>query len=126
MDGSHIVYYEKTGKYVANVTSKFMSVMQADNFFGLYEFVHKTYKALKVDTGGFTLQFDEKSDIAYFIFEHLHLELATTTFSDNYTGKPTATVHKGSACVFQTKRRALFLHFGNKRILPESIKGGGI
>lgn len=91
MDRPHIIYCEKTGKYVAwlkimaSVTSQFMSVMQADNFFGPYEFVHKIYKPLKMDTGDFTLQFDEKSNKAYFIFERPHFELVTATLSDNYT-----------------------------------------
>jgi len=91
MDRPHIIYCEKTGKYVAwlkimaSVTSQFMSVMQADNFFGPYEFVHKIYKPLKMDTGDFTLQYDAISDKAYFIFERPHFELVTATLSDTYT-----------------------------------------
>jgi len=92
MDRPHILYCEKTGKYVAwlkimsGVTSQFMSVLQADDFFGPYEFVHKMIKPLDMDTGDFTLVQDEASGKAYFVFDRPHFEIGTATLSDDYTG----------------------------------------
>lgn len=67
MDRPHIIYCGKTKKYVAwlkimaDEVSQFMSVMQADDFFGPYEFVHKVYKPLDMDTGDFALHVDEET-----------------------------------------------------------------
>ncbi|MEG2930839.1 MAG: family 43 glycosylhydrolase [Ruthenibacterium sp.] len=91
MDRPHILYCEKTGKYVAWLkimcgnTSQFMSVLQADSFLGPYEFVHKIYKPLQMDTGDFTLSVDAQTKKAYFIFDRPHFEVVTATLSDSYT-----------------------------------------
>lgn len=91
MDRPHIIYCEKTHKYVAWLkimcgnTSQFMSVMQADDFLGPYEFVHKIYKPLQMDTGDFALAVDEDTQKAYFIFDRPHFELVTATLSEDYT-----------------------------------------
>lgn len=91
MDRPHIIYCEKTGKYVAwlkimcDTTSQFMSVMQADNFLGPYEFVHKIYKPLQMDTGDFALVVDNETKKGYFIFDRPHFEVVTATLSDTYT-----------------------------------------
>lgn len=91
MDRPHIIYCEKTKKYVAwlkimcGTTSQFMSVMQADQFMGPYEFVHKIYKPLDMDTGDFTLAIDDTTKKAYFIFDRPHFELITATLDDSYT-----------------------------------------
>lgn len=91
MDRPHILYCEKTGKYVAwlkimcGTTSQFMSVMQADTFFGPYTFVHKIYKPLQMDTGDFALAVDKDTKKAYFIFDRPHFEVVTATLSDTYT-----------------------------------------
>lgn len=91
MDRPHIIYCEKTGKYVAwlkimaGEVSQFMSVMQADEFLGPYEFVHKIYKPNQMDSGDFTLHADPVTKKAYFIYERPHFELITATLSDTYT-----------------------------------------
>lgn len=91
MDRPHIIFCEKTGKYVAwlkimcGTTSQFMSVMQADDFMGPYEFVHKIYKPLDMDTGDFALAVDGETKKAYFIFDRPHFEIVTATLSDDYT-----------------------------------------
>ena len=91
MDRPHIIYCEKTKKYVAwlkimaGEVSQFMSVMQADDFLGPYEFVHKIYKPLEMDTGDFALHVDEETKKAYIFFERPHFELVTATLSDTYT-----------------------------------------
>ena len=91
MDRPHIIYCEKTKKYVAwlkimaDEVSQFMSVMQADDFLGPYEFVHKVYKPLDMDTGDFALHVDKETKKAYYFFERPHFELVTATLSDTYT-----------------------------------------
>ncbi|MCX7615701.1 MAG: family 43 glycosylhydrolase, partial [Clostridiales bacterium] len=91
MDRPHIIYCEKTGKYIAwlkimcGPINQFMSVLQSDNFLGPYYFVHKIYKPLNMNTGDFTLAIDEKSKKAYIIFDRPHFELVTATLSDTYT-----------------------------------------
>ena len=91
MDRPHILYCEKTGKYVAWLkimcgrTSQFISVMQADDFLGPYEFVRKIYKPLDMDTGDFTLVKDEHTGKAYFIFDRPHFEIVTATLTEDYT-----------------------------------------
>ena len=91
MDRPHILYCEKTGKYVAwlkimcGVTDQFMTVMQADDLLGPYELVRKIYKPLGMDTGDFTLVKDPGGDKAYFIFDRPHFELVTATLTDDYT-----------------------------------------
>ena len=89
MDRPHIIYCEKTKKYVCwlkvmcDVTSQFMCVMQADNFFGPYETVHKILKPLKMDTGDFALYKDRNGD-AFFIFDRPHFEVVTAKLTDDY------------------------------------------
>ena len=70
---------------MCGTTSQFMSVMQADDFLGPYEFVHKIYKPLEMDTGDFALAIDAKTKKAYFIFDRPHFELITATLTDDYT-----------------------------------------
>jgi hypothetical protein len=92
MDRPHIIYCEKTGKYVAwlkimgGATSQFMSVLQADKFFGPYRFVHKMYKPLKMDTGDFDLYADGETGKGCFIFDRPHFEVVTATLTEDYTG----------------------------------------
>ncbi len=49
-------------KIMAGVTSQFMCVLQADDFMGPYEYVHKVYKPLKMDTGDFTIAVDKTQE----------------------------------------------------------------
>ena len=93
MDRPHIIYCDKTKKYVAwlkimaggeNHDSQFMSVMQSDSFFGPYEFVHKMYKPNQMDTGDFTLVKDSNGT-GYLIHERPHFEMICATLTDDYT-----------------------------------------
>lgn len=70
---------------MASTTSQFMSVMQADDFMGPYEVVHKMYKPYQMDSGDFSLYVDQETNKAYFIFERPHFEMVTATLTDDYT-----------------------------------------
>lgn len=91
LDRPHIIYCEKTRKYVAwlkvvaGEISQFMVVMEADSFAGPYTFVHKIYKPLGMDTGDFCLHVDQKTKKAYIWFERPHFELICATLTDGYT-----------------------------------------
>ena len=91
MDRPHIIYCEKTKKYVAwlkNVggdINQFMTVMVADRFEGPYTFAHKIYKPLNMDSGDFSLHVDKATKKAYIWFERPHFELICATLSDDYT-----------------------------------------
>lgn len=91
MDRPHIIYCEKTGKYVAwlkimaGEVSQFMSVMTADKFEGPYTFANKICKPLDMDTGDFALHVDSKTKKAYIWFERPHFQLICATLTDDYT-----------------------------------------
>lgn len=67
MDRPHIIYCEKTGKYVAwlkimaGEVSQFMTIMEADTFMGPYRMVHKMYKPLYMDSGDLALHVDKET-----------------------------------------------------------------
>jgi hypothetical protein len=92
MDRPHIIYCEKTGKYVAwlkivaAVNDSFMCIMQADNFFGPYELVCKIYYPLKMSAGDFDLYADNETKKAYIFFDRPHFEIVTATLTDDYLG----------------------------------------
>jgi hypothetical protein len=64
IDRPHIIYCEKTGKYVcwikvmAGEISQFMTVLTADRFEGPYTYANRIYKPLKMDSGDFALHVD--------------------------------------------------------------------
>ena len=90
MDRPHILYCEKTGKYVAwlkimaDEVSQFMSVLEADRFEGPYRFVNRVYKPLGMDTGDFCLHADADGK-AWIWFERPHFQLICATLTDDYT-----------------------------------------
>ena len=91
IDRPHIIYCEKTGKYVcwikvmASEIAQFMIVMQADRFEGPYEYVHRIYNPLDMYTGDFALHVDPVTKNAYLWFERPHFQLICATLSDTYT-----------------------------------------
>lgn len=91
LDRPHIIYCEKTKKFVlwmkimSGVISQFMCIMTSSKLEGPYEFVHKMYKPLDMDSGDFCFHVDEKTKKAYIWFERPHFELICATLSDDYT-----------------------------------------
>lgn len=91
MDRPHILYCEKTKKYVtwlkimAGEISQFYSILTADSFFGPYTFVRKIYKPLQMDSGDFALYADPATKNAYIWFERPHFQLICATLTDDYT-----------------------------------------
>ncbi|MDO4285036.1 MAG: family 43 glycosylhydrolase [Eubacteriales bacterium] len=91
MDRPHILYCPQTGKYVAWLkimcegNNQCMSVLQADDFLGPYEFVHRLYRPLAMSTGDFDLYSDPETGKGYFIFDRPHFEIITAELTDDYT-----------------------------------------
>lgn len=131
MDRPHILYCEKTRKYVAwlkimaGLTNQFMSVMQADDFFGPYEFVRRVYKPLKMDTGDFDLVKDQESGKAYFIFDRPHFEIVTATLTDDYTGVTGeySEHYKGLTPPFSREAPACFSSNGKHYLITSGTSG---
>lgn len=92
IDRPHILYCKKTGKYVAwlkimsGLVGQFMCILQADDFMGPYEYVHKFYQPLNLDSGDFFLAEEADGEKAYIIFERPHFEMITADLTEDYTG----------------------------------------
>ena len=90
LDRPHIIYCEKTKKYVAWIKilgsdRQLMTVLQADNFMGPYQTVKNAFRPNGYETGDFDLYVDERSNKAYIWFERPHWEMICMELSDDYT-----------------------------------------
>ena len=91
IDRPHILYCEKTGKYVAWIKvmaseiAQFMIVLQAERFEGPYTYAHKFYNPLDMYCGDFALHADSETKKAYIWYERPHFQLICATLSDTYT-----------------------------------------
>lgn len=91
MDRPHILFNEKTGKYVCWVKvmgegdEQRSSVLVADELLGPYELVRSGMQPLGMNAGDFDLVVDEASGAAYYYFEKVHTELICAELTDDYT-----------------------------------------
>jgi len=89
MDRPHIVYNEKTGKYVAWL--KIMgeppcfAVLAADNILGPYEMVNPKVNPCGLEVGDFDLQVDPESKICYLISQKPHTSIYVAPLNKEYT-----------------------------------------
>ena len=131
MDRPHIIYCEKTGKYVAwlkimaGEVSQFFSVLTADRFEGPYSFVRRVYKPLKMDSGDFCLHVDEGTKKAYIWFERPHFQLICATLSDDYTEVTEEySVHYDGLLPPETREAPTYFERGGKKYLITSGTSG--
>ena len=131
MDRPHIIYCEKTGKYVAwlkimaGEVSQFMSVMTADKFEGPYTFANKIYKPLNMDTGDFALHVDSETKKAYIWFERPHFQLICATLTDDYTAVTGEySVHYDNLLPPYTREAPTFFERNGKKYLFTSGTSG--
>lgn len=132
MDRPHILYCEKTGKYVAwlkimaggdNHECQFMSVLQASSFWGPYSFVRKIYKPLSMDTGDFTLT--ETGGKAYILFERPHFEMICATLTEDYTAVTGEySVHYENLKPPYTREAPVFFEYEGRKYLFSSGTSG--
>lgn len=131
MDRPHILYCEKTGKYIAwlkimaGEVSQFMTVMEADTFMGPYRMVHKMYKPLQMDSGDFALHVDKKTKKAYIFFERPHFELICATLTEDYTGVSGeySTHYENLFPPYTREAPAFFEHHGKKYLFTSGTSG---
>lgn len=89
IDRPHVLWCEKTGKFVmwikimAGLVSQFMCVLQADQILGPYEYVHRYYHPLGMDTGDFALC--QEGERAYILFERPHFEMIAADLTEDFT-----------------------------------------
>lgn len=87
----HILYCEKTKKYVAWIKvmrgcfDQGMCIMQSDHLEGPYEMINPNYQPLQMDAGDFALHFDKEKQQAYIIFARPHFELICAELTDDFT-----------------------------------------
>ena len=91
MDRPHILFNQKTQKYVCwlkimgSGNSQSMTILTADNFFGPYSILNTGYKPHGLNSGDFDLAIDPQSQKAYYYFEKVHTELICAELSEDYT-----------------------------------------
>ncbi|MCQ2432850.1 MAG: family 43 glycosylhydrolase [Clostridia bacterium] len=90
MDRPHILYNEKTKKYVAWLkimerdNTQDMTVLTADNILGPYTIVREGVKPFGMSSGDFDLVKADDGK-AYWYFERVHSELICADLNDDYT-----------------------------------------
>jgi len=86
----HILYNEKTGKYVCwikirGMTKKqFRTVMEADQITGPWRMVHRELRPAGLPAGDFDLVKDSDTGKAYMYFEHDHKDIVCIDLTDDY------------------------------------------
>lgn len=85
----HILFNERTGKYVCWIKviregEQIALVLTADSFFGPYEIVRNGFRPLGMCMGDFDLV-QEKDGRGYLIFEKVHTDLICAELSEDYT-----------------------------------------
>ena len=96
MDRPHIVYNEKTKKFVCWLKIMYddgtkngkqkSTVLTADNFLGPYVKVRTGLQPLGMNAGDFDLAVSPDDGKAYYYFERVHSELICADLTDDYTG----------------------------------------
>lgn len=90
MDRPHIVYNDKTKKYVCwlkimqdgNIQTQ--TILTADNFLGPYTKIRERFRPLGMSAGDFDISVSDTGK-AYYYFEKVHSELICADLTDDYT-----------------------------------------
>jgi Glycosyl hydrolases family 43 len=93
MDRPHILFNEKTEKYVCwlkvmgqgSHDTQRSTVLAADNLLGPYEIVRAGLEPLGMSAGDFDLVVDPDTKQAYYYFEKVHTDLICAELTDDYT-----------------------------------------
>ena len=131
IDRPHIIYNEKTRKYVcwikimAGEVSQFMTILTADQLEGPYTIVKDIYKPLNMDSGDFALHVDKDTKKAYIFFERPHFQLITATLDEDYTGcSGEYSVHYDGLFPPETREApTYFEHDGKKYLITSGTSG---
>ena len=130
-DRPHIIFNEKTGKYVcwikvmAGEVSQFMTILTADRLEGPYTIVKDVYKPLNMDSGDFALHVDKDTKKAYIFFERPHFQLITATLDEEYTGTTGEySAHYDGLLPPETREAPTYFERGGKKYLITSGTSG--
>lgn len=101
MDRPHIIYNEKTKKFVCWLKimegdgwTQTETILTADKFLGPYTVVNPRLQPLGMNAGDFDLVVDPETQKAYYYFERVHSETICAELTDDYTDvNGTYTVH---------------------------------
>jgi beta-xylosidase len=91
MDRPHIIYNNKTKKYVCWLKimerdrTQTETILTADNFLGPYTKIREGFRPLGMSAGDFDLVVDPTDGKAYYYFERVHSELICADLTDDYT-----------------------------------------
>lgn len=89
MDRPHIVYNEKTKKYVAWLKimgdPAFFAVLTADHILGPYEMVNPKVNPCGLQAGDFDIQTDPETGKAYLYCDNLHTSVYCAELNEEYT-----------------------------------------
>lgn len=87
LDRPHIIYNEKTGKYVCWIksmdTDGYFVILQADDFLGPYEYV-RSLKPGGYGVGDFDMYADPETGKGYVWFERPHWEMICAQLTDDF------------------------------------------
>ena len=89
MDRPHIIFNQKTGKYVCWIkvmreNGQFSTVLTSDKLTGPYTIVHRDFRPLGMDAGDFDLAVAQDGK-AYYYFERVHSEMICADLTEDYT-----------------------------------------
>ena len=93
MDRPHIIYNERTRKYVCwlkvmgegSHDTQASTVLVSDGFLGPYEIVRSGLTPLGMSAGDFDLVVDPETQKAFYYFEKVHTDLVCAELTDDYT-----------------------------------------
>ena len=128
LDRPHIIYCEKTGKYVCWIKSMdedgYFVILQADDILGPYEFV-RSLKPEGYGVGDFELWTDPETQKAYVWFERPHWELICADLTDDYTDvTPVYSSHfVGRRPPFTREAPTHFMHDGKHYLFTSGTTG---
>lgn len=122
MDRPHILYCEKTGKYIAWVhiidNGQFVVILQADNILGPYTMVKPCYYPLNMGIGDFSFHYDETAKKQYIFFNRAHYELVCAELTDDYTAvTENYSVHLSGKIPPFTREAPVFTEHNGKKYL---------
>lgn len=131
IDRPHIIYCEKTKKYVcwikvmAGEEVQFMTILQADHFKGPYETVRKFYNPLHMNSGDFCLHVDSETKQAYIWFERPHFQMICATLTEDYAAvSDEYSVHyDGRKPPLTREAPTFFEHNGKKYLFTSGTSG---
>lgn len=90
MDRPHIIYNEKTGKYVAWLKimkePPVFAILTSDDILGPYTMVNPALRPCGLCAGDFDIDVDEKSGTVFLFSENPHTEIYSVALNDEYTG----------------------------------------